>query len=84
MQKQFDTSINALQVGGLVEAALITGDIAFILNEKDNYPAALPTRIPFSILTGVNLSLVGYMFIAIWVFHHEEDDHGRSRFKLRV
>eukprot|EP00466_Bigelowiella_natans_P011941 jgi/Bigna1/81313/fgenesh1_pg.79_\ len=80
--KQFDTSINALQVSGLVEAALITGDVVFMETMKDEYPAAISTRAPFAILTGTNLVLVAYMYANLWWFHHEEDEKGGSRWKL--
>mmetsp|Transcript_34127 Transcript_34127/g.66459 ORF Transcript_34127/g.66459 Transcript_34127/m.66459 type:complete len:127 (-) Transcript_34127:226-606(-) len=81
-QKHFDTSINALQVSGLVEAALITGDIVFMKSEQDKYPAAVPTRLPFAILTGINLILVAYMYVELWLYHREEDEKGASRWKL--
>mmetsp|Transcript_32603 Transcript_32603/g.81763 ORF Transcript_32603/g.81763 Transcript_32603/m.81763 type:complete len:384 (+) Transcript_32603:291-1442(+) len=83
----FDTSKNALQVAGLVELALIAGDILFIVTQQEKYPAALPTRVPFMVLTALNLVLVSYLYVAMHRFHKRElaleakqaeDQHGAN------
>lgn len=67
-RKEFDTSHNALQVGLLVEVGLIAGDIEFLVNKSDDYPAALPTRVPFIILTFLNVCLVVYLYVKLRLY----------------
>mmetsp|Transcript_9938 Transcript_9938/g.28487 ORF Transcript_9938/g.28487 Transcript_9938/m.28487 type:complete len:387 (+) Transcript_9938:190-1350(+) len=71
-QGHFDTSRNALQVGALVESALIAGDIKFMVNQAATYSASVPTRMPFLLLTAVNLVLVLYLYVEMYRFHKRE------------
>lgn len=74
-RKELDTSHNALAVGLLVEIALITGDIAFLVSRHKKYPVAIPTRVPFIILTAVNVGLVIYLYnrLHLYEWHTEYD-----------
>lgn len=67
-RREFDTSHNALQVGLVVEVGLIAGDLEFLANKGDDYPAAVPTRIPFMALTFVNVCLVIYLYIKLGLY----------------
>ena len=67
-RKEFDTSQNALVVSFLIEIALIIGDIAFVLHYHTKYPAALPTRAPFGVLTLVNVFLVIYLVLSLRLY----------------
>lgn len=69
-RKEFDTSHNALQVALLVEISLIAGDIEFLAGKGKKYPAALPTRVPFMILTMVNVCLVVYLYIKLRLYEN--------------
>lgn len=71
MQDHFDTSMNALQVSALVELALIAGDIKFMVEQGEKYKAAIPTRVVFAILTGINLNLVVYLGIRLLRYHEK-------------
>lgn len=70
MKDQFDTSMNALQVSGLVEIALIAGDTKFMVEQQEKYSASIPTRTAFAVLTAVNLVLVVYMAVRLLNFHN--------------
>jgi len=72
-QGHFDTSRNALQVGGLVELALIVGDVVFIAESAEKNPASVPTRVPFLVLTALNLGLVIFLYVEMYRFHKREE-----------
>mmetsp|Transcript_18402 Transcript_18402/g.27717 ORF Transcript_18402/g.27717 Transcript_18402/m.27717 type:complete len:420 (-) Transcript_18402:406-1665(-) len=68
-RKEFDTSQNALQIGLIVELALIIGDLEFLLSKyRTKYPASLPTRLPFMILTTVNVILIGFLYTRLKLY----------------
>jgi len=73
-KQHFDTSINALMVAALVESALIAGDILYMVETHKEFPATVPTRMPFLVLTFVNLSLVSFLIFEMLQFHKREQE----------
>lgn len=69
-RKEFDTSHNALQVSFLVEISLIAGDLEFLFTKGNKYFAIVPTRVPFMILTFVNVLLVSYLYIKLRLYEN--------------
>jgi len=67
-REEFDTSRNALIVSLVVEIGLIAGDLEFLFTKSSTYPAAIPTRAPFLVLTLVNVGLVLYLICRLRLY----------------
>ena len=63
---------HTMQVSGLVEIALIAGDIKFMVEQGSEYSAAIPTRAAFAVLTCINLILVVYLAVRLLKYHHRK------------
>ena len=61
--------MHGMQVSGLVEIALIAGNIKFMVEQGSKYSAAVPTRAAFAVLTCVNLVLVVYLAVRLLRYH---------------
>jgi hypothetical protein len=57
-RRELDVTRNSVQIGILVETALVVGDIYFIIKNYQEIPEALPIRLPFIILTAINIGIL--------------------------
>ena len=70
-ERRLEVARDATQVSFLVEIALIAGDIFMLMNAADSdFRVLFFTRLPFLILTSINVFIVIYIVSAlrIWVF----------------
>jgi len=61
-QRKFDVTRNSIELGFLVEIALVVGDSEFIYMHLSDIPHVLPMRLPFIILTLVNIAILIYSY----------------------
>ncbi len=61
-QRKFDVTRNSIELGLLVEVGLIVGDITFIRAYGESIPSVFITRLPFIILTTLNVFILLYMY----------------------
>ena len=62
-EREIDVTSNSLIISASIELSLIVGDVAFLIEVGEEFPAAIPTRGVFIVLTMVNLVLVS------WIYH---------------
>lgn len=60
--RKFDVTRNSIELGLLVEIGLVVGDTAFIHAHLHDIPHVLPMRLPFIILTGINILVLCYVY----------------------
>ena len=72
-RRELDVTRNSVQIGLLVEIALIAGDIWFIVVHRMDIPEALPIRLPFILLTAFNVIILAYLVYTLNLFR---DRHG--------
>lgn len=73
-RRELDVTRNSVQIGLLVEIALFVGDIYFVLENKITLPEALPVRLPFIILTFINIIILGYLVYRLNLFKDEKNN----------
>lgn len=61
-QRKFDVTRNSIELGFLVETALVVGDTEFVLANLDHIPSVLVMRLPFIVLTIVNIGILAYSY----------------------
>ncbi len=59
-QLKFDVTRNSLELGFIVETALVIGDVEFIYKNIDTLPHILALRLPFIIFTLINICIIMY------------------------
>jgi hypothetical protein len=69
-RRELDVTKNSVQVGILVEIALIVGDIYFIILHQADLPEALPVRLPFILLTSINVGILFYISRKLRLFRN--------------
>ena len=62
LQRKFDVTRNSIELGILVEIGLVIGDSIFIHNNLIGTPEVLPMRLPFILLTIVNIAILLYTY----------------------
>ena len=67
-RREFDVTRNSMQVGILVEISLIVSDIVFIYTNLHTIPAVIFTRLPFIILTTINIGILVYVTTTLRLF----------------
>jgi hypothetical protein len=67
-RKEFDVTHDATQVSLVVELALVIGDLYFIITYFSANPAVLWIRLPFLVLTTINVLIVLYIIIRLKLF----------------
>jgi hypothetical protein len=70
-RREMDVTKNSVQVGLLVEVALVVGDIFFIA-QYEEVATALAFRLPFVILTSINIVILGYLIYSLKLFTDEK------------
>ncbi len=61
-QRRFDVTRNSIELGVLVEVALIVGDTQFVFEQQDSIPYVALLRLPFIILTTINVIILLYTY----------------------
>lgn len=62
LRRKFDVTRNSIELGVLVELALVIGDATFIGEQYQFIPYILPMRLPFIILTSINIVILIYTY----------------------
>jgi len=62
LHQKFDVTRNSIELGILVEIGLVVGDILFIHNHIVEMPHVLPMRLPFIVLTSLNILILLYNY----------------------
>lgn len=65
LHRKFDVTRNSMELGILVEIALVVGDIVFIRNNLEDIPHVLSMRLPFVLLTTLNIGILLYNYRAL-------------------
>lgn len=65
LHQKFDVTRNSIELGILVEIGLVVGDILFIHNHLIDIPHVLPMRLPFIVLTSLNIFILIYNYHAL-------------------
>lgn len=77
-RKKFDVTRNSIELGFLVEVALVIGDSEFIYKNLADLPHVLPMRLPFIILTMINIAILLYTYQVLelrrWPHQQKETD----------
>jgi hypothetical protein len=60
--REFDVTRNSIELGVLVEISLVVGDTQFILQHLKDIPEVIPMRLPFIILTIINIFILLYSY----------------------
>lgn len=60
--RKFDVTRNSIELGLLVEIGLVVGDVIFIHEHLVGIPHVLPMRLPFIVLTAVNILILLYNY----------------------
>ena len=76
-RRELDVTRNSVQIGLLVEIALVIGDIIFIREYRDIIPEALFLRSPFIFFTSINILILIYL---IWKLDLLRDKYGNWQF----
>jgi len=76
-RRELDVTRNSVQIGLLVEVALLVGDAWFIIQNRVILPEALPIRMPFMIFTLLNIIILSYLVFRLHLF---KDEQGNWRF----
>lgn len=63
--RKFDVTRNSIELGVLVEVALVVGDTQFIYMQMADVPHVLFIRLPFIVLTGLNIIILLYNYHAL-------------------
>lgn len=72
-RRELDVTRNSVQIGILVEIALVVGDVIFINAYGDIIPEAFIIRLPFIIFTSINILILFYL---TWKLNLLKDKHG--------
>lgn len=67
-RRELDVTRNSVQVGLLVEVALVVSDILFITTYKGPIPFIETTRLPFVVLTTINIGILLYVSASLRLF----------------
>ncbi len=67
-RKEFDVTHDSTQVSLVVELALVVGDVYFITNYFADNPNVLWIRLPFLVLTSINVLIVLYIIFRLRLF----------------
>jgi hypothetical protein len=62
LHEKFDVTRNSIELGLLVEIGLIVGDTIFIRQHMVDMPHVLSMRLPFIILTSINILVLLYNY----------------------
>ena len=65
LHQKFDVTRNSIELGILVEIGLVAGDTLFIKEHLIDMPHVLPMRLPFIILTSINILILLYNYGAL-------------------
>ena len=60
-RRELDVTRNSVQIGILVELGLLVGDIYFVIQNFDTLDHVLAIRMPFMILTFLNILILAYL-----------------------
>lgn len=71
-RRELDVTRNSVQIGLLVEVALLVGDAWFIIQNRVILPEALPIRMPFMIFTLLNIIILSYLVFRLHLFKDEQ------------
>ena len=71
-RREMDVTRNSVQLGFIVELALIVGDVEFIVHNYSEIPAVLWLRLPFLVLTTANIFLILFVVKRIKLFWDED------------
>lgn len=62
LHQKFDVTRNSIELGMLVEVGLVVGDILFVQEHLLDMPYVLPMRLPFIVLTCLNIFILFYNY----------------------
>ena len=60
LHQKFDVTRNSIELGILVEIGLVVGDSVFMRNYMFEIPHVIPMRMPFVLLTMINIAILLY------------------------
>lgn len=66
--RKLEVTRNSVEVGLLVEVALVVGDVLFIIQHQDTIPEALWVRSPFIFFTIINIGILLYLIQKLHLF----------------
>lgn len=76
-RRELDVTRNSVQIGILVEIALVVGDVYFLIHHHHEIEGALAIRAPFIFFTTINVFILLYLIYRLDLFH---DEKGNWRF----
>ena len=71
-RRELDVTRNSVQIGLLVEIALVVGDLYFIAQHMENIPEAVIVRMPFVFFTAINVAILIFIIKKLHLFWDEE------------
>lgn len=72
-RREVDVTRNSVAIGVLVETGLIADDIVHIYQVVDSHPLVIHIRLPFIILTAINLILLIYIANKLKLFRNDQN-----------
>ncbi len=69
-RRELDVTRNSIQLGILVELALIVGDVYFVFTNPELQPHLLYWRLPFVVLTAFNFFILIFVAYKLKLFNH--------------
>lgn len=76
-RRELDVTRNSVQIGLLVELALVVGDLYFLMVHGSEVPGAAAIRSPFIFFTTINILILSYLVYRLDLF---KDEKGNWRF----
>ena len=67
--RKFDVTRNSIELGLLVEISLVVGDVLFVMEQISTMPIVLFLRLPFLVLTSINIVILLYNYRALKLRH---------------
>ena len=71
-RRELDVTRNSMLIGMLVECALVISDVVFIYSYGSVLPIALPIRLPFIVLTTINICILLYVSSYLSLFKNNK------------
>lgn len=71
-QQKLDVTRNSIQLGLIVEASLVVGDLHFVSVYGSIIPEVFWFRLPFIVLTVINIFILAYIITKMSVFRNKD------------
>lgn len=82
-RRELDVTRNSVQLGLLVETALVVGDIYFVVAYPELFPGLLYIRLPFLILTVLNFFILVFVAYRLKLFQYSSKKFSKSLSRKR-